>query len=280
MATKLPSIDISVKSSGTRLRVVREKLGLTLRDVENSSVKIAQKHKNDDYIIPLARLFDFETKNVVPSIFRMYSLAAVYRLEFRELLSWYGIDLDTMTADLETSEPKNTHLVKTHSAHHTAQMPVRLDPSFDLRRTSNLGRLIEKWGSVPVIMLQELSNEDYTYGYIGTDDFMMYPLLMPGTFVQVDESKCEVKEGVWRSEYERPIYFVESREGFFCCWCSLKGDAILLHPHPLSPMPLRIMRFPQEAEVVGQVVGIAMRLDELSAPSLKSPETKAPSKLN
>lgn len=266
-------------SSGARLRLLREQLGFTLRDVENSSVRIAKKYKNEDYEIPLARLFDFETKDVVPSIFRMYSLAAIYRIDFRELLSWFGISLDDIGKDFEAAEPKRTHRLKMKPVKQDVQVPVRMDPSFDLRRTSNLGRLVEKWGTLPFTKLHELSTEDYTYGYIGTDDYTMYPLLMPGTFIQVDESKNEVKEGVWRSEYERPIYFVETREGFFCSWCSMKGDAIILHPHPLSPAPLRVLRYRQEAEVLGQVVGIAMRLDQQFVPA-KLPETKAQPKLN
>jgi hypothetical protein len=259
---------------------VRETLGFTLRDVENSSVRIAKKYGNEDYEIPLARLFDFETKDVVPSVFRMYSLAAIYRVNFHELLSWFGIGLNQIADDYESAEPKRTFLLPETPTSKSVQIPVRMDPSFDLKRTSNLGRLVEKWGALPFTKLQELSNDDYTYGYIGTDDYMMYPLLMPGTFIQVDESKNEVKEGVWRSEYERPIYFVETRDGFFCSWCSMKGDAIILHPHPLSPAPLRVLRYKREAEVLGQVVGLAMRLDQQSLPAKLLPETKGQAKLN
>jgi len=277
MSVKQETNRLDTNSAGSRLRMAREKLGYTLRDVENSSMRIAEKHKNEDYIIPLARLFDFESKNVLPSVYRMYSLAAIYRLQFPELLSWYGIQLDRLSVEFPE---RRTQPIKRHPREDAVQVPVRLDPSLDMKRTAHLGRMVEKWGAVPFTMLQDLANGDYTYGYIGTEDYMMYPLLMPGTFFQVDENRTEVKEGVWRSEYERPIYFVETRDGFFCCWCSLKGDAIILHPHPLSPMPLRIMRFPQEAEVLGQVVGIAMRLDEFSQPWAKSPETKAQPRLN
>ncbi len=77
----------------------------------------------------------------------------------------------------------------------------------------------------------KLQQREYTYAYIGGEDFTMYPLLPPGTFLQVDESRSQVTQGIWRSEYERPIYFVETREGYTCSWCSLKGDQIVLQPH-------------------------------------------------
>ncbi|HWR15957.1 MAG TPA: helix-turn-helix transcriptional regulator [Terriglobales bacterium] len=264
---------------GNRLRMVREQLGFTLRDVEMSSQRLAEKYKNEEFIIPLSRLSDIETKGHVPSLFRLYTLAVLYRVDVEELLGWYGIDLDQIQADQKFSEPRRTHRVEPPKALNTIEIPVKLDPGLDLRKTGNLGRMIEQWGTVPIAKLQALSNGDFTYGYIGTEDFMMYPLLMPGSFIQVDESRNVVADGVWRSEYERPIYFVETRDGYFCCWCSVKGEVIILQPHPLSPSSVRLMRFPQEAEVIGQVVGFAMRLDRFSPPT-KLPETKAQSKLN
>ena len=111
----------------------------------------------------------------------------------------------------------------------------------------------------------------------------MYPLLPPGTFLQVDESKDKIAQGMWRSEFERPVYFVETREGYTCCWCSLKGENIVLQPHSLSPAPVRILRHPQAAEVIGQVVGIALKLGEwrpLEPLSDGKPKSKAHAALN
>ncbi len=268
-----------MNGTGQKLRLLREKLGYTLRDVEQFSVRLGVRLKNEEYAIPLSRLSDIETKDLVPSIYRAYTLSAIYRLDFLELLSWYGVNLARLPVDINIAEPRKTRPSNTLLQAPHVEVPVRLDPSFDLRKTSNLGRMVEKWGIVPLAHLKSLSDNGFTYGYIGSDDYTMYPLLMPGTFIQVDESKDTVSEGPWRSEYERPIYLVETRDGYFCCWCSLKGDCIVLQPHPLSPSPVRIMRFRSEADVVGQVVGIAMRLDQLAAP-VRLPENKAQAKLN
>jgi hypothetical protein len=138
-----------------------------------------------------------------------------------------------------------------------------LDPSFDPRRTVNFGRMVEDWGMVPLAYLTRFESFQYTYGYIGSEDLTMYPILPPGSFVQVDEVKNKVADGGWRSEYERPIYFVETRNGHVCCWCtSNKPEEIILQPHPLSPVTARVLRYPQEAEVIGQVVGVAIRLGD------------------
>ncbi len=267
-------------SPGQRLRALREELGLTIRDVESASARIAVKHGNEDFALSLSRMSDIETKGIIPNIYRLYSLAVIYRRDYRELLTWYGIDLNELPGDLSAAGPARTHLVTTGTDRAGAvQVPVRLDPAFDLRRTANRGRMIEEWGLVPLAYLSRFAKAEYTYGYVGADDFTMYPIVMPGSFVQIDEASNRVAEGMWRSEYERPIYFVETREGYTCCWCSLKGDLLVLQPHPLSPVPVRMLAHPQDAEVLGQVVAVAMRLGSSPGNGGAQP-AKSPKRLN
>lgn len=251
-------------SAGQSLRILRERLGLTMRDVETASANIAARHKSDEFAIPPSRLSDIETKGVVPSIYRLYSLAVIYRRDARDILTLYGVDLNHMIDDLHLSLPPKSHTSEALEAQASVKIPVRLDPSFDPRFTVNMGRVVEQWGLVPLSYLAQFASRRYTYGYVGTEDFTMYPILPPGTFIQIDESKNRVEEGAWRSEYERPIYFVETREGYTCCWCTRQPDGLILQSHPLSPVPVRVMKHPQEAEVLGQVVGVAMRLGEWS----------------
>jgi transcriptional regulator with XRE-family HTH domain len=263
--------------AGQQLRSLREQLGLTVRDVETASNKLASRHGNPEYAVSISRLSDIETKEIIPSIYKIYSLAVIYRRTFNELLAWYGIDLGQAAHDSGVIALRQSHLLAPPEGG-LARVPVRMDPSFDLRKTTNIGRMIQKWGIVPLAQVAAFFESDFTYGYIGSEDLTMYPLLLPGSFVQVDESKNRVEERLWRSEYERPVYFVESREGFTCCWCSLKGEKIILQPHPLSPVQPRIMRFPQEAEVLGQVVGVAMRLGDVTLDD--APRNPARPKLN
>src|SRR5215813_9239626 len=254
-------------SAGRRLRELREQIGLTLRDVEIASTALAESRGVEEFITNPSRLSDIETKGVIPSIYRLYALSVIYRADFTELLKLYGVDLSSTAADLSVCSPSKTHRLEVPAGRGTAQIPVRLDPGFDLKRTFDLGRMIENWGVVPMQFLQELSKKKYTYAYIGMEDLTMYPLLLPGSFVQVDEERCRVEDGQWRSEFERPIYFVETREGHVCCWCSVRRGEIVLQSHPLSPVPPRILKHPQEAEVIGQIVGVAMRLGEWYSPA-------------
>ena len=256
-------------NGGQRLRALRETLGYRMRDVELASNQIAQRFDSEEFAIPPSRLSDIETKGIIPSIFRLYSFAAIYRREYRELLSFYGLELDGISADISFGHPQKSHLSKALSNVTQVRMPTRLDPGFSLQKTTDLRRAIEQWGAVPMAYLELFADDRYIYGYIGSEDFTMYPILQPGSFVQVDETKNKVGEGVWHSEFERPIYFVEMREGFTCCWCSVKRDSIVLQPHPLSPVSVRVLRYPQEAEVLGQVIGVAMRLGDWHSPDFQ-----------
>jgi hypothetical protein len=250
-----------------------------MREVEGASARIAARHGNDEFLIAPSRLSDIETKGVVPSIYRLYSLAIIYRLDVREILAWFGIDLGAAAQDLVLSLPPKSHRAEFLPASGVMQLPIRLDPSFDARRTANLGRIVEQWGTVPLAYLEQFSHDQYTYAYVGSEDLTMYPLLPPGTFLQVDETRNRVVQGVWHSEYERPIYFVETREGYTCCWCTLQGDNIVLQPHSLSPVAPRMLRHPKDAEVIGQVVGIAVKLGEWKAVN-SVPDSKEPAALN
>jgi len=255
-----------VLSAGKKLRELREQIGLTLRDVEIASTLLAESRGIEEFVINPSRLSDIETKGVIPSIYRLYVLSVIYRADFTELLKLYGVDLSFTAADFSICSPAKTHRLEIAMGRGNVQIPVKLDPGFDVRRTTDLGRMIESWGVVPMLYLQDLSKQKYTYAYIGMEDLTMYPLLLPGSFVQVDEDRSRVEEKKWRSELERPIYFVETREGHVCCWCSVRRGEIVLQSHPLSPVPARILKHPQEAEVLGQVVGVAMRLGEWYAP--------------
>src|SRR6202789_4360695 len=102
-------------TGGQRLRVLREALGYTMRDVETGSLQVSRRLANDEFAIPPSRLSDIETKGIIPSIFRLYSFAAIYRREYRELLSFYGLELDGISADIGFGHPQKSHVSEASS---------------------------------------------------------------------------------------------------------------------------------------------------------------------
>jgi transcriptional regulator with XRE-family HTH domain len=248
---------------GQQLRARRDQLGLSLREVEAASISLAQRHGAPDLVLHISRISDIESKGIVPNIHRLYSLAVIYRCDLGELFSWYGIDVSKMTEDLAQAAAPKTHIFNGLAINRRARVPMKVDPSFDMNVTCDFGRMVEQWGTVPFSFLENLASRTYTYAYIGLKDFTMYPLLLPGSFLQVDERKRSVQTKQWASEFQRPIYFVEMRDEFTCCWCAVAGEKLTLQPYPLSPAAPRIVRLDYDAEILGQVVGLAMRLDEM-----------------
>jgi hypothetical protein len=252
-----------MEEAGQKLKRARERLNLRYRDVEEASQRIAERRGSDEFNIALSRLADIENRGTVPSIYRMYSLCAIYRLDIREVLEWYGIDLSNLPADSTMASVERTHSIGfTTDGFGDITVPLSLDPGLDLRKTTFLSRLVQRWGKLPLVLLNGLDLRNYRYAYIGTEDWSMYPLLAPGSFVIIDDTKRKVVTGTWSNEFDRPIYFLEHRNGWVCGWCSLLPDRLLVQGHPSSQSEPVIYDYPTEIEVVGQVVGVAMRLDQ------------------
>jgi hypothetical protein len=241
---------------------VRERLHLRYRDVEEASILIANRHGNDEFIVQLSRLADIENKGTVPSLFRLYSLCTIYRLDLAETLSWYGVDLSWQAADAASIAVEKTHLIG-FAAHLTSEVniPLALDPGIDPQKTTYLSRLIQKWGKLPLSLLNDSDFADHRYAFIGSEDWSMYPLLQPGSLVMIDENQRKILDGGWANEFERPIYFLETRAGYACCWCTLSDGQLMLQPHPASMCSPEVHKYPEEIEVIGRVTGVAMHLD-------------------
>ena len=97
-----------MEEPGQKLKRVRERLNLRFREVEEASAEIAQRRGNDEFIVALSRLADIENKGTIPSIYRLYSLCAIYRLDLSEVLAWYGISLSMIPADAQVID--TTHM--------------------------------------------------------------------------------------------------------------------------------------------------------------------------
>jgi len=74
--------------AGENLKELRSRLGITLRQVEEESQKIATAHGNPEFLVSNHWLTRLENTNSVPSIFKLFSLSAIYRINFSELSSF------------------------------------------------------------------------------------------------------------------------------------------------------------------------------------------------
>lgn len=247
---------------GKFLKQLREKLCLGLRQVQQASRRIADAEGSTDFYISAARLTQIENGNSMPSIFKLFSLSAIYGVDIGELLRRFGVDLDRAKSyqGLVRADVTQPLPMEVYNPRATVTLPVRLSPGFRWESTQLMSRVVELWGEVPVALLLKLNPRRHLYGYVGMRDFSMYPLVRPGSLVMIDQRRCRVDKPSRQSEFERPIYFVELHNGYRCCWCQLEGACLTLIPHPMSGVATQSFNFPDEAEIVGQVVGLAMRI--------------------
>jgi len=221
---------------------------------------IAEAEGNEEYYISNAWLTQIENTDATPSIYKLYSICTIYHVKFLDLLSIFGVDLTKISKHQMKLKLQKTHLTDIDSPdkERTVAFPVRFDRGFSLTDTNLLSRMIEAWGEVPISLIQHLDLRNSLYGYIGSRDYTLYPLLRPGSFVQIDQKSRKIQRFKWRTEFDRPIYFLELRDGYACSWCDLQGQMLTLLPHPLSPCSSRHFTNGVDAEIVGQVTGVAM----------------------
>ena len=242
---------------GVRLRLLRERLGFTMKDVEDASLKLTDRFHNPKYWIPQSRLSHIENKGVVPNIYRLHAMSIIYRTSIATLMEWYGVAESNAPAPIL---PPNTHLVRDQEPDFL-EIPAKLDPLFDPAQTSYIRRMIESWGVKPMASLKSLVSDSFTYGYVGLDDYTLYPLILPGSFLQIDPSVTTVETGTWSSEWERPIYFFETHSGYLVGWGAMvRSNELQVQPHSLSGLAAKTYRYPTDIEVVGQVTGVATKL--------------------
>ena len=116
-------------------------------------------------------------------------------------------------------------------------------------------RLLMMWRDVPLLLMLDVDWDRGPLVLIGRADGMMWPLLPPGSLLQLDQRVRTITDGAF-SEAERPVYLIEYRNRFFCCHAQRRGDTLRLISHRESGWPTAILVPFKEARLRGQVTPI------------------------
>lgn len=211
---------------GDSLRRLRLRLGLTTRKVAEQSRTIARERGSKEFALSHARLVQIENERSSPSIQKIFSLSVIYGVAIVDLL---GLYLGAAT-------------------------PPALRASLGFRDT----RVLSIQAGNP--LHEHVQTPNRRYGLIGLDDHTMDPLIRPGAMVQIDESEKLPRAAMWRNEFERPIYFLETRTGYICSWCDVAQGQLISVPHSLSACHMRAFAYPRDVEVIGRVTAVAGRI--------------------
>jgi transcriptional regulator with XRE-family HTH domain len=253
--------------AGTRLKMLRLQLRLTTREVSSMSRRIAAAEGRRDMALSHARVVQIENDTSTPSIYKLFALSAIYGLSVPTLLSYY-IDPDASSRRHLDMPIPSTHLIDADvcDTEHGVELPIAFNHDATLDSTNVISEIAKVWGHIPIAWLKHLNVRRGRYGFIGLSDYTMSPLLRPGSFVQIDQTAGASDVSTYATELDRPIFFIETREGYVCSWCEIRRTRLISIPHPLSPCRTREFAYPQDARLVGRVTAVAARLDHKKAP--------------
>jgi transcriptional regulator with XRE-family HTH domain len=260
-------------SAGQKLKELRVRLGLSTRDVETKSQQIAEERQSREYCISHAWVTDIENGKFTPSVYKFHTFSAIYNRRITELISYFGLPLGDVSRYRASIGVPNTHILQSGVDPETdkVSLPVQFKPEFRLERTNLLAQVVEKWEEIPVGFLQHLDLRKSVYGYIGLEDYTLFPLIRPGSLVQIDARQRKISGEKWKTEFDRPISFVELRNGYVCSWCQVDRGQLIVIPHPHSHQDVRRFDYPSQAEIVGRVTGVTMRIVGEGVPGTVGP---------
>jgi transcriptional regulator with XRE-family HTH domain len=239
---------------GLRLRAIRRHWQLSLREVEERSLRYAQERGNQSYQVSASWLDRLEREKHELTVNKLIVLADIYNLPVEQLLrSMYPVD-NQPTLLRQLSSPNATMLLTEGPLEERARylLPDSLVPDQPPDDTTLLA-----------VAENVLSQAPYRRGIIGKRDRTLDPMIPAGSIVQIDTQKRAISSRRdWTHEFQRPIYFLTTRDAYVCGWCELDRDSdwLTLVPHPLSPASSRRWKYRKEIENIGRVTFVAIRL--------------------
>jgi transcriptional regulator with XRE-family HTH domain len=238
---------------GSRLRAIRRQWQLSLREVEERSLRFAQERGNQAYQVSASWLDRLEREEHELTVNKLIALADIYNVPTEQLLrSMYPEKAQTLILR-QLSSPNATILLTEGPLEDQAKyllpdIPVATQPPEETT-------LLAPGGSQSIA--------PYRRGIIGKRDLTLDPMIPAGSIVQIDTQKRVISSRKdWTHEFQRPIYFLMTRDTYYCGWCELDkvSDWLTLIPHPLSPASSRRWKYRTEIENLGRVIVVAIRL--------------------
>lgn len=241
------------------LRTIRQQWQLSLREVEERSLRYAQEWGDKSYEISASWLDRLEREEHELTVNKLIVLASIYNLSVEHLLrSRYSA---------ESQPPALRQFSRLNPP------MLAADVALEERAKNSLDTLDQLPKETALLSVEnERLAARYRQGIIGKRDRTLDPMIPAGSVVQIDTQNRTISKGKdWKHEFQRPIYFLTALDAYVCGWCELDATSewLTLIPHPLSSASSRRWKYRKEIENIGRVTFVALQLTaELStAPS-------------
>ena len=242
-----------MKGIGDRLRTIRGQWGLSLLEVEERSLRLAQEWGSPSYQISASWLGRVEREDHELSATKVVVLAAIYNLPPQQMLGYCQPGDGRLSRCNVPAGPNTTLLLDDGPLGEQAR--ELLPDSFSSDPVPEATTLLP--------LADGLGTSPYRRAIIGHRDQMLDPMIRAGSIVLINQQKTSI---TWHKrlshEFDRPIYFLLTRTGYVCGWCELDKESVWLTliPHPFSSARSQRFKYREEIDVIGMVVGVFMRL--------------------
>jgi transcriptional regulator with XRE-family HTH domain len=250
--------EVVLEEFGTKLNATRKKWGLSLREVEDRSMRLAEVWGNPSYRISASWLARVERGGRDLSAAKLTVLAAIFSIPADQLLGLYSASSESIPQCDQVSSPDTIPLLTNGPLAEQARSWVPQD--IISQPIPDKTMLVPREDYLP---------NHYCYGVLGQGDNPLAPMIGAGSFLFINTQKRAIaNRREWTNEFDRPIYFFLTHGVYSCGWCDLDKEAewLTLVPHPLSHTSGMRWRYRKEVEVIGRIAAVLQRLEKAAPP--------------
>ena len=244
-----------MESLGNQLRIVRERLGLSQREVARRSAEIAR-----DRGYALHRITGSWLGRVESDPKHQHELGAHPLIA---LLTIYGITLEELLAVNSPRElPEDMSAIPEDAQQTTVLTSSAADTTARLLLPDDSGSAAIPDNTVILRPAFPRNSGRFLRIVIGHEANYLYPIVPAGTVALVDRYRRSLEQEPVNVEIEiqRPMFLLEMRDGrHVCCWCEMvdknENRAVILF-HPTSRKRSVQTVIDKDVSVIGQVVAV------------------------
>jgi hypothetical protein len=233
-------------------------MNLSLREASLLSRRIVALLGDERYFLSPSSLSDYEVLDTPPRHFhKAVTLCSLYGLQFHSFLKTIGIEPEKLG-----EETMPDRFVGRGSTQNTGRGVEEPNPD------GFLGELLTECVEIPLFLrhsmeaisgLPDLSLNDCFW--VGGEQNPLHPCLMGALIVVVNRRKRKPLYFRSKALWQQPLYVIRKRNGTYLCGCcGIENGNLVLHPYSQEFYRPTQLRYPDDAEVVGQVVTIARKL--------------------